>query len=224
MTTVTIGISSTEETKARMQRAFRGESQGAFVSFASAELLWKVITPKRWERLRALTGAGPAAIREIARRVSRDAKSVHGDIQALLKAGILDRAPDGRILFPYGEIHVDFVLRAARHCYPRPRRKRDRQRPLLANQQNGSDLMPVLPSATTPASGRHVGEDYGLKQETHQNNTIAVRSAGRICWLESRLAQVEFVDQRLKKPHPGSISLETFQYALSSGSAAVDPD
>ena len=60
-----------------------------------------------------MTGAGPLAIREVARRVDRDVKSVHGDIQALLSAGVLERAEDGRILFPYDEIHVDFVLRAA---------------------------------------------------------------------------------------------------------------
>jgi predicted transcriptional regulator len=113
VSTVTIGIFSGEDAKARMLQAFRGEAQGAFISFASAELLWKVITPKRWEVMRALAGAGPIAIREVARRVGRDVKSVHGDIQALLKAGVIDRADDGRILFPYDEIHVDFVLRAA---------------------------------------------------------------------------------------------------------------
>jgi len=113
MATVTIGVSSTEDTKTRMLRAFGGESQGAFIGFATPELLWKVITPKRWEVLKAATGAGPIAIREVARRVGRDVKTVHGDIQALLKAGVLDRAEDGRILFPYDEIHVDFVLRAA---------------------------------------------------------------------------------------------------------------
>ncbi|HEY3909841.1 MAG TPA: helix-turn-helix domain-containing protein [Stellaceae bacterium] len=113
MTTVTIGISSVEETKGRMLHAFHGDKQGAFISFASPELLWKVITPKRLELLRALTGAGPISIREIARRVGRDVKSVYGDVQALLKAGILDRAEDGHIRLPYDEIHVDFVLRAA---------------------------------------------------------------------------------------------------------------
>jgi predicted transcriptional regulator len=60
-----------------------------------------------------MTGAGPLSIREVARRVGRDVKSVHGDVHALLKAGVLDHAADGRILFPYDEIHVDFVLRAA---------------------------------------------------------------------------------------------------------------
>jgi predicted transcriptional regulator len=93
--------------------AFTGGEQGAFISFVSVERLWKVITPKRWGVLRAMTGGGPLAIREVARRVGRDPKSVHGDLQALLKAGVVDRVDDGRILFPYDEVHVDFVLRAA---------------------------------------------------------------------------------------------------------------
>jgi predicted transcriptional regulator len=113
MAAVTIGIADAEDTKARMRRAFSGNEQGAFISFASVELMWNVITPKRWEILRAMTGAGPLSIRGLARRVERDVKSVHGDVSALLKAGVIERADDGRIEFPYDEIHVDFVLRAA---------------------------------------------------------------------------------------------------------------
>ena|ERR1700693_1113877 len=113
MAAITIGIAPEEATKARMLSAFEGSAQGDFISFASIELLWKIITPKRWELLRVMTDAGPLAIREIARRVGRDVKSVHGDVSALLKAGVLDRTEDGRIVFPYDEIHVDFVLRAA---------------------------------------------------------------------------------------------------------------
>ncbi|HEX5454560.1 MAG TPA: ArsR family transcriptional regulator [Stellaceae bacterium] len=113
MAAVTIGIAGLEDTKSRMLDAFGGREQGAFISFASIELLWKVMTPKRWELLRAMAGSGPLAVRELARRVGRDVKSVHTDLSALLKSGILDRTDDGRIVFPYDEIHVDFVLRAA---------------------------------------------------------------------------------------------------------------
>jgi predicted transcriptional regulator len=113
MTTVTIGISSVDETKSRMRRAFGSKPQGAHISFPSVELLWKVITPRRWEMLRGMAGAGPLAIRAIARLVGRDVKTVHGDVQALIGAGVLDRTEDGRVLFPYDAVHVDFVLRAA---------------------------------------------------------------------------------------------------------------
>jgi predicted transcriptional regulator len=60
MTTVTLGISSVEDTKTRMLNVFKGEHQGAFIGFATMELLWKVITPKRWDVLRVMTGAGPS--------------------------------------------------------------------------------------------------------------------------------------------------------------------
>jgi len=83
------------------------------ISFASPELLWKVLTAKRWAILKTLTGAGPVTIREAARRVGRDVKAVHGDVRALLNAGLLDKTKDGKIVFPYDAIHIDFLLRAA---------------------------------------------------------------------------------------------------------------
>lgn len=58
------------------------------------------------------TGAGPLALREIARRVGRDVKGVHGDVHALLSCGLIDRTDRG-FLFPYDAVHVDFMLRAA---------------------------------------------------------------------------------------------------------------
>ena len=85
----------------------------ARISFATPELLWKVLTAKRWELLKALCGAGSMSIREAARRVERDVKAVHGDVTALLNAGLLDRTEDGGIIFPYESVKVEFLLRAA---------------------------------------------------------------------------------------------------------------
>src|SRR6185312_10788785 len=38
----------------RYARAFAGEAQGFVISFATIDLLWKVIAPKRWEILRLI--------------------------------------------------------------------------------------------------------------------------------------------------------------------------
>src|SRR5262245_244275 len=109
MTAVTIGVASEDETRTRIKHAFEGREQGAFISFASLDLLWKVIMPRRWQILRAMAGKGPLAIRAVARLVGRDVKSVHGDVHALLRAGVLDRVENGQVEFPFDTMHVDFV-------------------------------------------------------------------------------------------------------------------
>jgi len=87
--------------------------KSARISFATPELLWRVLTQKRWELLKALCGAGPVSIREAARLAGRDVKAVHGDVTALLNAGVLDRTDDGRIIFPFEAVKVEFLLQAA---------------------------------------------------------------------------------------------------------------
>jgi predicted transcriptional regulator len=60
-----------------------------------------------------MAGQGPMAIRETARRAKRDVRAVHSDIQVLLRAGVLEKAEDGGVAFPYSVIHVDFMLKVA---------------------------------------------------------------------------------------------------------------
>ena len=115
MKTVVLDVRSLEETLidvARTMKTRRAEPDER-ISFATPELLWKVLTAKRWELLKTLCGAGPVSIRGAARRVGRDVKAVHGDVSALLEAGMLHRAPDGRIEFPYEAVKVEFLLSAA---------------------------------------------------------------------------------------------------------------
>jgi predicted transcriptional regulator len=113
MKTVTLQVPTLDAVKRRLRNAFKGEKQGSHISFATPELLFRLLTAKRWELIRALTGAGPVTIREAARRVKRDVKAVHGDVHALLKAGVLQETADGLIVFPYDAVHVDVMLRAA---------------------------------------------------------------------------------------------------------------
>jgi len=113
MTAVTLEVASLDEVKRRARDAFRGRAQGARISFASPELLFKLLTAKRWELLRIMTGAGPLTIREAARRVGRDVKAVHGDVQALLRAGVLQKTESGKIAFPFDAIRLDVTVSAA---------------------------------------------------------------------------------------------------------------
>lgn len=115
MKTVILEVRTPSEAMAGFAEAWNtGKSQkAARISFASPELLWKVLTAKRWELLKALCGAGPVSIREAARRVERDVKGVHGDVVALLDAGLLNKTAEGAIEFPYEAVKVEFLLQAA---------------------------------------------------------------------------------------------------------------
>jgi predicted transcriptional regulator len=115
MKTVTLDVRPLSDSLGDFARAWKtGKANAsARISFATPELLWRVLTVRRWDLLKALAGQGPMSLREAARRVHRDVKGVHGDVHALLDAGVLRRRDDGRIEFPFEAVHVDFTLRAA---------------------------------------------------------------------------------------------------------------
>ena len=114
MKTVTIDVRPLTDTLGDFTQAWKsGKPSAPRISFASPELMFKVLSGKRWELLNAMTGAGAMSIREAARRVERDVKAVHGNVTALLNAGLLSKTDDGMIIFPYDAIHVDFMLKAA---------------------------------------------------------------------------------------------------------------
>ena len=87
------------------------EYQGEVFEFESPAALFRLLTPKRWELLEALQGAGPCGVRELARLLERGVRRVHDDITALLDAGLLEKTDDGKLIVPFSEIHADFVLR-----------------------------------------------------------------------------------------------------------------
>jgi predicted transcriptional regulator len=113
--TVVLDVRDPEESMQDFVNVWRsGKAQkAARISFASPELLWKVLTAKRWELLKALCGAGPVTVREAARLVGRDIKAVHSDLTALRKAGVIDRTESGQVEFPYEAVKVEFLLQAA---------------------------------------------------------------------------------------------------------------
>ncbi len=115
MKTVTLEVRDPADSMAEFVQAWKAgkATKGDRISFATPELLWKVLTAKRWELLRAMCGSGPLTVREAARRVERDIKAVHGDLTALLNAGVLVRTETGQVEFPYEAVKVEFLLQAA---------------------------------------------------------------------------------------------------------------
>jgi predicted transcriptional regulator len=113
MKMVTLDVASRADVTRRALAAFKGKKQGGRISFATPELLWMVLTAKRWELIKTMAGQGPLTIREVARRAGRDVKAVHGDIRALLDSGVIDRTETGQVVFPFEAVRVEFTLRAA---------------------------------------------------------------------------------------------------------------
>ena len=115
MKTLILEVRSGEQSMANFVRSWKSGKleRSTRIAFATPELLWQVLTAKRWELLKTLCGAGPISTREAARRVGRDVKAVHSDVTALLNAGVLDRAKGGGVIFPFDAIKVEFLLQAA---------------------------------------------------------------------------------------------------------------
>ncbi len=114
MRSLTIDVCDLETTKKRMLDALTDHAESsAVLSFPSSELLFTVLTARRWPLLKALTGAGPVGVRELARRLGRDVKGTHTDAQALVAAGVIDKLPDGKLHFPYDEVRLELTWKAA---------------------------------------------------------------------------------------------------------------
>ena len=99
--------------KGMRQAAKSGRVQQFTFSYASPELLFSEISPKRWGVLEAMSGAGEMSLRELARRLARDVKSVHRDVHALLETGLLEKTESGKIVCPFDKVRVDFTLAQA---------------------------------------------------------------------------------------------------------------
>ena len=95
------------------QAAKSGRTQQATFSYASPELLFSEISPKRWGVLEAMSGTGELSLRELARRLERDVKSVHRDVHALLDIGLVEKTESGKIVCPFDKVRVDFTLEQA---------------------------------------------------------------------------------------------------------------
>ena len=114
MTVLTIDVATLSDSLADAVLAINtGTARKPRYSVSSPATLMRTLGGKRYELIQCLSGAGAVTIREAARRAGRDVKAVHRDVQALLGCGVLDKTEDGKIVFPYDTVHVDFMLKAA---------------------------------------------------------------------------------------------------------------
>jgi predicted transcriptional regulator len=87
-----------------------GEYQGEVRSFASIELLFDALTPRRWALVWKLKQIGPSSLRGLARALERDVKRVHEDAMFLLAEGIVERGDNMKLFVPYADIRVEISM------------------------------------------------------------------------------------------------------------------
>lgn len=117
MPTLVIRVMPVDEAFEDAKKSFAAAMSGQAVSdpfsltFPDVESLAKTMFGTgRLQIINAMTGAGPMSIRALSRRIERDFRGVHRDVQALLNAGVLDHDESGGIVFPYSAIRFDFTL------------------------------------------------------------------------------------------------------------------
>jgi predicted transcriptional regulator len=82
----------------------------AELSFASPELLFKVLTANRWTLLKELRASGPSSIRSLAKKLGRDYRGVHADVKALMEIELVERDADRKVLVPWSRITTELAM------------------------------------------------------------------------------------------------------------------
>jgi predicted transcriptional regulator len=110
--TLAIGIRTLEESRDEISRLLaRGQSDPVHrYHFPSYDMMHKILAPNRMAIIRAMIGVGPVSIREVARRVGRDFKGVHSDVTTLRNNGLLWKATDGNVVFPFRSLQFEYEV------------------------------------------------------------------------------------------------------------------
>lgn len=113
-----VKVSSIEESIAHFsdvwERAERGEKiENApieIVSFETAKLLMKTLTPRRLDLLQHLHTLGKSSIRALAKALERDYSNVHEDVKALHRVGIILQDNTNKYYMPWDTIVTEIPM------------------------------------------------------------------------------------------------------------------
>ncbi len=114
MQTLIIEVATDEEFNARIVRAVeRNEPQPPGYFFNTEESLFNTLTADRFAIIKALAGAPPIDVGELAQRVGRDVNAVSADAKHLAGIGLIDKTETGQFHFPYDGVQIQIRWQAA---------------------------------------------------------------------------------------------------------------
>ncbi len=82
------------------------------LTFVNLQLLLRTLTPARWTLLERLRADGPLSVNELARRLGRDYKNVHGDVKRLAELGLIERRKDALVSVAWDVVRAEMRLAA----------------------------------------------------------------------------------------------------------------
>ncbi len=111
--TITLNADWRAGLRAAGRKAHSSTYQGEGLNFESAGAFFGKLTERRWALVHALQGQGELPVRELSRRVGRDVRRVHDDVEALTQLGLVERSESGGVMCPFEAVHIDMRLTAA---------------------------------------------------------------------------------------------------------------
>lgn len=101
----------------RLERWEDGEEVPHVINFQNPSDLRALLTDRRVELLRSVMTEQPDSIRQLADRLDRDVKSIHGDLDVLAEYDVVQFETDGRAkrpFVPYETIEVSLEISSPR--------------------------------------------------------------------------------------------------------------
>lgn len=110
---ITMNANWRDALRAAAKQASARSYQGEVLNFEDPGSFFGRLTERRWALIRALQGQGSLSVREVARRVHRDVRRVHDDVEALAELGLVERTENGGVVCPFEDVHIDMRLTLA---------------------------------------------------------------------------------------------------------------
>ena len=116
---INVTIRSTASVMEEVSGTCRKLKQGLPVAEAQTELtfhdaatMFNTLSEKRLELLTFLRKQGPVSIKELSRQLGRNYSNIHGDVQLLLRLGLLEKDEADQVHVPWDELNISLPLAA----------------------------------------------------------------------------------------------------------------
>ena len=95
----------------RAEKGLIAEEATEELNFTNAATMLSTISKKRMELMMFLHQNGPSNIKQLSKKLGRDYSSVHGDVQLLIKIGLLTKNKMQEVFVPWDELMIELPVK-----------------------------------------------------------------------------------------------------------------